>query len=67
MGERDKDDGRDFGLSPRDRDRLARERERKLRLLKRLGDAVGKPPEYFFEAVSENDATKNEPDDGSQR
>lgn len=36
MGERDKDEGREFGLSPTEQ--AARERERKLRMLKRLSE-----------------------------
>ena len=64
MGERDKGDGREFGLPTTDQAAAARERERKMRMLKRLSDALGLPIEDFYESRTNTDSTKKEPDDG---
>lgn len=62
MGERDKGEGREFGLPATDQAAAARERERKLRVLKRLGDALGCPVEDFYEPSAKTDVPKDEPD-----
>lgn len=64
MGERDKGEGREFGLPATDQAAAARERERKLRVLKRLGDALGCPVEDFYETSPKTDAPKDEPSSG---
>ena len=59
MGERDKDEGREFGPSPTEQ--AARERERKLRMLKRLSEALRCPIEDFYEALPKSDPSKDDP------
>jgi hypothetical protein len=67
MGERDKGEGREFGLPATDQAAAARERERKLRMLKRLKDALGCPIEDFYEPSAGSDTTKDEPSDVEPR
>lgn len=64
MGERDKEGGREFGLPAIDQAAAARERERKLRMLKRLSDALGCPVGDFYKAAPETEAPKDEPSSG---
>ncbi|WP_267428357.1 hypothetical protein [Methylobacterium sp. GC_Met_2] len=64
MGERDKGDGREFDLPAIDQAAAARERERKLRVLKRLGEALGRPVEDFYGPFSTVDTSKNKSSDG---
>ncbi|MHC2109279.1 hypothetical protein [Methylobacterium sp. CM6246] len=61
MGERDKGEGREFGLPATDQAAAARERERKLRVLKRLGEALGCSVEDFYEPSVETDVPKDDP------
>ncbi|MGU3287509.1 hypothetical protein [Methylobacterium sp. WL18] len=61
MGERDKGDGREFGLPTTDQAAAARERERKMRTLKRLSDALGRPIEDFYESRNNSAPTVKEP------
>jgi hypothetical protein len=60
MGERDKGQGREFGLPAADQ--AARERERKLRMLKRLSEVLHCPIEDFYETLPKTDPSKNDPD-----
>jgi hypothetical protein len=53
MAERDKGNGRDIRLPSADKIAQAREREGKLRMLKRLGDALGRPVGDFYTAEPE--------------
>lgn len=62
MGERDKGDGREFGLPTTDQAAAARERERKMRMLKRLSDALGRPIEDFYESPTNSNSTKKDSD-----
>lgn len=64
MGERDKGDGREFGLPAIDQAAAARERERKLRVLKRLGEALGRPVEDFYEPLATADTSKDKSSEG---
>lgn len=66
MGERDKCGGREFGLSPIDQAAAERERERKLRMLRRLSEVLGRPIEDFFETSSERPPAADEADGGDQ-
>ena len=62
MGERDKGEGRDLDLTSADPVATAHERGRKLRLLERLGEALGRPIEDFFESAAERQTPKDKPD-----
>lgn len=62
MGERDKSEGRDFGLNPIDRVVAERARERKLRTLQRLSEALGRPIEDFFQTDAEGNASESKAD-----
>lgn len=62
MGERDKGDGREFGPPTTDQAAAARERERKMRTLKRLSDALGRPIKDFYESPNNTAPTVKEPD-----
>jgi hypothetical protein len=66
MGERDKSEGRDFGLNSLDRVAAERERERKLRVLQRLSEALGRPIEDFFKVNADGSATKSKADDSEE-
>jgi hypothetical protein len=63
MGERDKSEGREFGLNPIDRVAAERERERKLRMLQRLSEVLGRPIEDFFKANADSGAIESKVDD----
>jgi hypothetical protein len=56
MGERDKGDGRAIRLPSGERAAATREREHKLRMLKRLADTLGRPVEDFFKSGTISDA-----------
>lgn len=58
MGERDSDEGRAFAAAPIHQSAAAR--ERRMRVLRRLAEALGRPVEDFFEA--EPDAPRNAAD-----
>ena len=64
MGERDKNEGREFNLYPTNQEAATRERERKLRVLKRISEALGRPIEDFYKASAESDCPKDEPSSG---
>ena len=64
MGERDKNEGREFNLSPTNQEAAARDRERKLRVLKRISEALGRPIEDFYKVSTETKSPENEPSSG---
>ena len=59
MGMRDKGESQTIGLPSAARSAASRERERKLRMLKQLGDVLGRPVEDFYKAA------RDVPQDGS--
>lgn len=64
MGERDKNEGREFNLYPTNQEAADSERERKLRVLKRISEAIGRPVEDFYKISTEAKPPKEEPSSG---